>query len=233
MCTSFISRNQDIIIGMNFDNNGMKYNINTSNPHQFTVLVDGGRGKYPSFGVNSNGLFINNLLVDSNGRGLYRRPSTKVTHTTKLITDVLSGIIKPENLDEYLKHIEVVNTPNWSTHNMICDSKANVWVIEPGRGHIVNLADSSPFFIMTNFSLWDCMYNDITCECNRYKIVKDELSKNSKLTIDDAFHILDLAKQTSCEWTTALSMVYSHDRHTVYYCINRNFEERHEYTFPI
>ena len=51
MCTSFIYRGQDTIIGMNFDNNGMKYTIDTKNPNRFTVFVDGGRGKCPSFGV--------------------------------------------------------------------------------------------------------------------------------------------------------------------------------------
>lgn len=63
MCTSFISRTQDIIIGMNFDNNGMNYSIKTNVPNQFTVFVDGGRGKCPSFGVDSNGVFFNNLVV--------------------------------------------------------------------------------------------------------------------------------------------------------------------------
>lgn len=78
MCTSFIYRGQDTIIGMNFDNNGMKFNIDTKNPEWFTVLVDGGRGKCPSFGVNSSGEFFNSLVVNSNGKGLYRRASKKV-----------------------------------------------------------------------------------------------------------------------------------------------------------
>lgn len=231
MCTSFISRRQDIIIGMNFDNNGMKYSIKTNVPNQFTVFVDEGRGKYPSFGVDCNGVFFNNLVVNSNGKGLYRRPSKKVTHTTKLISDILQGVIHAENLGEYLRDIEVINTPDWSCHNMICDSKANVWIVEPGRGNIYSPASSSPYCVMTNFSLWDYQYNNVDCDCFRYKVVTDALSKTNKMDIDTAFSILESAKQSNGEWITDFSMVYSKSLNTVYYCLEGNFNKRYEFTF--
>ena len=226
MCTSFISRNQDTIIGMNFDNNGMKYSINTSIPGQFTVWVDGGRGKYPSFGVNGSGVFFNNLVVNSNGKGMYKRPSRKVTHTTKLVTDILNEAIQAENLDSYLKSIEVVNTPGWSCHNMICDAEANVWIVEPGRGNIYSPAEASPYFVMTNFSLWDFIYENTSCDCIRYKTVTEELSKSNEVTIDTAFQILESAKQSAGEWVTAFSMVYSKKAHAVYYCLDGDFSKR-------
>lgn len=232
MCTSFIYRGHDTIIGMNFDNNGMNYSINTSTPGQFTVLVDGGRGKYPSFGVANNGLFANNLVVDSNGKGLYRRPSKKVTHTTKLLTDILNGNIPEENIDIYLKNIEVVNTPDWSCHNMICDSNGNVWIVEPGRGNLYSSRTSSPYFVMTNFSLWDYMHENTYCNCSRYHTVTDELSKISAMNIDEAFRILELAKQNDNEWNTAFSMVYSKLDNTVHYCVDGDFSKKHEYRFP-
>jgi hypothetical protein len=233
MCTSFISRGEDTIIGMNFDNNGMKYTIDTKNPNWFTVLVESGRGKYPSFGVDSCGRFFSSLVVNSNGKGLYKRASKKVTHTTKLITDILSEVIHPENLDEYLANIEVVNTPDQSCHNMICDSNANVWVVEPGRGNIINPANSSLFFIMTNFSLWDHLHENAECDCNRFKTVSSELENAKQLNIDSAFNILDSVSQRDGEWITALSMVYSKNSRTVYYCLNGNFSERFEYNFPV
>ncbi len=233
MCTSFIYRGQDTIIGMNFDNNGMKYAIDTKNPKWFTVLVDGGRGKYPSFGVDSCGRFFNNLVVDSNGKGLYKRPSKKVTHTTKLIADILNERIHAENLGEYLANIEVVNTPDWSCHNMICDSDENVWVIEPGRGNISNPANASPFFVMTNFSLWDYLHENTECNCIRYKTVSSELENAKELNIETAFNILDLSSQREGEWVTAFSMVYSKNSRTVYYCFDGNFSERFEYEFSI
>lgn len=233
MCLSYIHRAKDTIIAMNFDNNGMKYKISTTNPNQFVVLVDGGRGKYPSFGINSDGIFVNNLVVNSNGKGLYKRPSKKVTHTTKLVKDVLDGVILPDSIEEYLNNIEVVNTPDWSTHNMICDSQANVWVVEPGRGNIYNSATSASYFVMSNFSIWDYINENENCGCTRYKNVSNELSKFNELSIEQAFEILESAKQEEGEWITDLSMVYSRNMNTVYYCFNRNFDERLKYTFSI
>lgn len=43
MCTSFISSKNNVIIGMNFDNNGMAYFIDTKIYNWFVVTVDGGR----------------------------------------------------------------------------------------------------------------------------------------------------------------------------------------------
>lgn len=233
MCTSFIYRGEDTIIGMNFDNNGMKYAIDTKNPKWFTVLVDGGRGKYPSFGVDSSGRFFNSLVVDSNGKGLYRRPSKKVTHTTKLITDIINEVIHPENLGEYLANIEVVNTPDWSCHNMICDTNANVWVVEPGRGNINNTVNDSLFFVMTNFSLWDQLHENVESNCSRYKEVSNELSNVEELDINKAFNILNSVSQRNEEWVTAFSLVYSKNSRTVYYCFDGNFSEISEYKFPV
>ncbi|WP_459476901.1 hypothetical protein [Clostridium saccharoperbutylacetonicum] len=231
MCTSFIYRGNDTIIGMNFDNNGMKYSIDTKNPNWFTVKVDGGRGKYPSFGVDCFGRFFNNLVVNSNGKGLYRRPNKKVTHTTKFIMDILNGVICAENLEEYLSNVEVVNGPDWSCHNMICDSNGNVWVVEPGRGNISNITDSSKFFVMTNFSLWDYLYENVECNCDRFKAVSSELEKVEQVNVETAFSILDSASQRNGEWITEFSMVYSKNLKTVYYCLNGNFNERFEYKF--
>lgn len=231
MCTSFINRKEDTVIGMNFDNNGMKFAIDDKKKDWFTVLVDSGRGKYPSFGVDSEGRFFNSLVVNSNGKGIYRRPSSKVTHTTKLISDIVSGAVQPENLEEYLSKVEVVNTPDWSCHNMICDSAANVWIVEPGRGKISSPAGESPFYVMTNFSIWDMLYENAVCDCQRYQTVSNSLSKTSEMDVDTAFQILDSVKQTEGDWVTAFSMVYSKKHQAVSYCLNGNFNERFEYKF--
>jgi len=231
MCTSFISRKNDTIIGMNFDNNGMKYSIEEKHEGWFVVMVDGGSGKHPSFGVDQNGRFFNNLIVNSNGKGLYRRPSSKVTYTTKLFTGILDGIIVPEHLQEYLEKVEVVNVPDWSCHNMICDSAANVWIIEPGRGNIHSPANESSFFVMTNFSLVDMGINKSKIDCERYETAVRMLTKADEINIDSAFEILQEVSQKEGEWMTEFSMVFSKNKGKLYYCQNRNFENRYEYDF--
>lgn len=233
MCTSFVSRKNDVLIAMNFDNNGMPFRVNIKDPKQFVVLVDGGRGRYPSFGINSDGTFINNLCVDSNGKGLYKRASKKVTHTSKFSSDILAGIISPKQISGYLKSVEVVNGPDFSVHNMIVDNAGNVWIVEPGRGVIYSGADEEPHFIMTNFSLCDMQESEEPKGdgADRYKTAKKMLEKNPNLDVNVAFEILEAVKQCDGEWITAFSMVYSQNERSVYYCLNKDISKISKYTF--
>lgn len=233
MCTSFVSRKNDVLIAMNFDNNGMPFSVSTNNPKQFVVLVDGGRGKYPSFGVNNSGTFINNLCVESNGRGLYKRASKKVTHTSKFSGDILAGTISSNEINEYLKNIEIVNGPDFSVHNMIVDKDGNVWVVEPGRGVINSRAHEAPYFIMTNFSLCDFKETGtlVGAGVDRYTMVQKVMDTTDDLDIEEAFEILRTVKQSEGEWKTDFSMVYSQKENAVYYCLHSDFENILKYQF--
>ncbi len=225
MCTSFIGRGDDILVAMNFDNNGMPFSISTKDPKQFVVIVDSQRGKYPSFGVNSEGTFINNLCVDSNGKGMYKRASKKVTHTSRFTGDILDGTISKDKISEYLKNMEVVNGPDFSVHNMIADKGGEVWIVEPGRGVIYNKKEEAPYYVMTNFSLCDMQESGVVKGdgAERYKTAVDMLEKNPNIDVKMAFNILEAVKQSDGEWVTVLSMVYSQKENTVYYCLDRDF----------
>lgn len=233
MCTSFVYRKDNNIVAMNFDNNGMNFEVNTKWQNQFTILVDGGRGKVPSFGVNSDGTFINHLFVDSNGKGTYKRPSKKVTHTSKLVKDILDGTITADDISSYLQRIEVVNVPDFSVHNMISDKCGNVWVVEPGRGIIYSPVNEIPYFIMTNFSLCDYKSTELLSGSgtDRYNIADKLLCKANNLDIEGAFKILQSVMQKDGEWITEFSMVYSQRDQTVYYCYNGDFNKILKYSF--
>lgn len=233
MCTSFTVRGESILTAMNFDN-AMPFNIK-KNSNQFVILADTGRGKYPSFGVNSDGTFINNLTVGSNGKGLYKRAGKNVTHTSKLTADILSETIPANEITSYLEKTEVVNIPDFSIHNMIADKNGNVWIVEPGRGFIYSPSDESPYFLMTNFSLYDMKK---TGELQgdgifRYETAKKLLDKKSKLDVNSAFRILDAVTQNDGDSPTVLSMVYSQKENTVYYCLNRNFDNIMKHYFSL
>ncbi len=232
MCTSFIERRDSVFVAMNFDNNGMPFNLK-KDFNSFVVFVDGGRGKYPSFGVNSDGTFINNLMVDTNGKGLYKRASKKVTHTSKLTGDVLNGIIKPDEISRYLENIEVVNGPDFSVHNMIADRLGNAWIVEPGRGVICSPAKETPNYVMSNFSLCDYKESgELKGDgLDRYQTAKKLLDKSDDLDVDSAFQILEAVKQSSGEWTTSFSMVYSQKENAVYYCLNGDFKNISRHSF--
>ena len=219
MCTSIISRGDRILIGMNFDNNGMKYTAKITEPGVYTVLVDAGFGKYPSFGVRADGTFANNLIVDSNGKGEYRRPSKYVTTTTKLVSDVLSGKIASEEIGTYLDSgITVVNTPAYSTHNMITDHKGNVWIVEPGRGIRFSPRKESAYCILTNVSALEA-----PLDCARARTAKTMLDEKPNPDVTDLFGILSAVSQSG-EWETQLSMVYDVCARRLYTCTERQFD---------
>ena len=231
MCTSFADRRDDLIIAMNFDNNGMPFELNTKD-NVFSIITSTKTGKTPSFGINKKGIFVNNLCMDSNGKGVYKRKSKTINLNVYLINEILEEKIKLENFEEYLKTIEIVNAPGLSTHNFIVDNKGNVFVIEPGRGYIKNGIKESQYFVMTNFSIIDYnagkKYTDNGID--RYIEANNMLKKLKKVEIKDAFKILEKVKQTG-EWKTDFSMVYSKNNKTIYYCYNSKFNEIMEYKF--
>jgi len=231
MCTSFVDRRDDLIIAMNFDNNGMPFELNTKD-NVFSIITSTKTGKTPSFGINKKGIFVNNLCMDSNGKGVYKRKSKTINLNVYLINEILEEKIKLDNFEEYLKTMEIVNAPGLSTHNFIVDNKGNVFVIEPGRGYIKNGIKESQYFVMTNFSIIDYnagkKYTDNGID--RYIEANNMLKKLKKVEIKDAFKILEKVKQTG-EWKTDFSMVYSKNNKTIYYCYNSKFNEIMEYKF--
>lgn len=232
MCTSFIWRKDHVLAAMNFDNT-LPFEICTKEPKKFIALAKAPMGKAPSFGVNSDGTFINHLAVDSNGKGLYRRLSKKVTHTEKLVGDILRGAIPPENISGYLNDMEIVNVPGLSVHNMISDRDGNTWVVEPGRGIIYSPAQESPYYLMTNFSLCDLAAggNVEGSGADRYKRANELLEKSGSLNVTGAFKILKAVRQDGGEWRTAFSMVYTQKENTVYYCFDGDYENILKYSF--
>jgi len=230
MCTSFIKKTENnFFIGMNFDNNGMSYTINTKKKDWFIVYVSTGKVKAPSFGVNKSGIFFNNLCVEGNGKGNYRRGSN-VTHTTKLLLGIIDDKINIDDLEKYLDINEIVNVPDWSTHNMISTKEGNVWVIEPGRGNIYRELKDGEFQIMTNFSILDSKKED-NIPCERYKKVREVLNNDDKLTTKKAYEILEEVNQNGEEWTTDFSFIFDKSKNTIYYVENQNFDNIKEYVF--
>lgn len=217
MCTTLVYRENRVLVGMNFDNNGARYRIDTSSGG-FIVQVDGGNGLWPSFGVTAQGVFFNSQEVDSNGKGLYKRAGKKVTHMSKLVQDIISGALHPHELNDYLKQVEVVNTPNRSVHNLICDPEGNVWVIEPGRGNIYTPAGESPSVVLSNCSLHDYRSSEVLAGsgADRYQLMESSVLTMPPLDVEDVFALLNPVRQAGV-WTTDLSLVYDAAARTVTY----------------
>lgn len=221
MCTSFVWRKNDVIIAMNFDDT-TPFSVSLKNPNQFTVIVDGA----PSFGIRHDGIFVNHLMVDSNGHGQYRR-GKNVRHTINMLRDLLGGKIPQDQIGHFLSEKEIVNVPNHNCHSLISDGTGHVWVVEPGRGMIDSPARESDYVLMTNFSLCDAKTTG-KCEgmgVDRYATADDLLSQVDNLDVVKAFDILKAVKQVEGAFPTAFSMVYSARENVVYYCYAGNFEK--------
>ncbi len=236
MCTSFVYRKENVLIGMNFDNDGKEFKISTNLGHDFLVSVKVNRKYFPSIGINQKGVFVNDSLVDSNGEGKYKRQNDKRWVTTALIQYIMGSDVEFEDVKEVLGKVEVVNAPKASTHNLIADSEGNTCVVEPGRKNIFSGVHDSKLCVVTNFPLSD--YEETTPSAvsgsgsDRYQGVLEKLAKlKYALTIEQGFEILESVKQDGPEWITQLSMIYDGKNRKLFYCLDQKFDEIIEYDF--
>lgn len=234
MCTSFVYRKENVWIGMNFDNNGKDFRISTNEGHGFLVSVKVNNRYFPSIGINQNGIFVNDSLVDANGEGKYKRQNDKRWVTTSLIQYILGSKVEFEDIKAVLERVEIVNAPKASTHNMIVDTNGNACVVEPGRKNIFTGKQDSEWCVVTNFPLSD--YQEIVpvvvsgSGADRYQKVLEKMSVLSgPMAVEQGFEILKSVIQTGPAWTTELSLIYDGVKRKLFYCLDQNFDEIIEY----
>jgi hypothetical protein len=236
MCTSFVYRKEKILIGMNFDNDGKDFKMSVEQGNDFLVSVKVANIFFPSFGINKNGIFVNDLMMDSNGTGKYKRQNDKRWVTTSLIKYVMGAGISFEDVKNVLQRVEMVNAPNSSTHNLIVDRQGNTCIVEPGRRNIIAGPRDSDWYIMTNFPLSD--YDEIVPSnvsgsgSDRYlKTLEGMRRLRGQMTIEQGFEILKSVQQNGPEWTTELSLMYDGAKQELYYCLDRNYDLVMKYDF--
>jgi hypothetical protein len=221
---------------MNFDNDGSDFKISTNDGFDFLVSVKINNRYFPSIGINQNGVFVNDSLVDSNGEGKYKRQNENRWVTTSLIQYIMNNNVQFEDVKKVLGRVEIVNAPKTSTHNLIADAQGNTCVVEPGRKNLFSDGNESDWYIVTNFPLSE--YEGTTpvavsgSGSGRYQEVFEALSKaHNKLTVEQGFEILKRVKQDGSEWTTQLSMIYDGMNRKLFYCLDRKFDEIIEHEF--
>lgn len=222
MCTSFVFRKENVLIGMNFDNDGKKFRVTARPGRGFMVSVEVNGNFYPSFGVSSNGLFVNNLMVDSNGEGRYKRQNDRRWVNSSLVDRVMEGNTDIDTLRAQVEHVEIVNGPFMSTHNMITDRTGRTLVVEPGRRSIFTSKDDSGWYVMTNFPLSG--YSEpVPCNpegtgADRFISAVEYLSTHTgPLTMEQGFELLRQVRQHGPDWKTELSMIFDPAQNAVFY----------------
>lgn len=222
MCTSFVYRKENVLIGMNFDNNGMKFRVSANQGKGFLVATEVRGNFYPSFGVSSTGIFVNNLMVDSKGEAPYKRQNDRRWVNSSLVDRVMAAVTNLESLRAQVAQVEIVNGPFLSTHNMITSGNGDTLVVEPGKKSIYSTAVDCGWYVMTNFPLSD--YSELIPRepsgsgADRYKKAANYLdSLTGPMSVDQGFDLLCEVSQHGPEWKTDLSLVFDPSRGEVYY----------------
>lgn len=229
MCTSFVFRKNQVFVGMNFDNDGREYRVSDIGGKGFLISVKAGNSFFPSIGINPNGIFVNDQMVDAHEKGIYRRQNNKRWVTSTLIDTILKTNINFPEIVAILERVEIVNAPMSSTHVLIVDQSGDLCVVEPGKKNILSKREASNWFILTNFPMSD--YNEIPPNhvtgsgSERYMKGLCLLSDKDEMTVELGLSILKDLRQNNSTWTTELSLIYDVTHRELYYCQRRNFED--------
>lgn len=211
---------------MNFDNDGKKFRVTTKKGYGFLVSVQINGNYYPSIGISANGVFVNNQMVDSNGKGAYKRQTEKRWVNSSLINRVMACITL-DSLRTQIAGVEIVNGPFISTHNLIADPEGNSLVVEPGRQIISSSRRDSAWYVMTNFPLSD--YDEIVptnpsgSGADRFSQAAAVLSTHvGPLSVEQGFNLLHQVSQDGPEWRTDLALIFDPARFEVSYILAEN-----------
>lgn len=230
MCTSFLCRGDDILIGMNYDNHGKNLKLANYRDDLFLVTIHSFGKDRPLFGVRSDGVFVNQQVVNECEQGRYQVGFRHV-HTAKLLNEVLMKRYPMHRFSSYLEKHTIVSPPKNSLHTLVACCKGDSWIIEPGRGSIW-YSEEEPYFVMSNCPIWDRRQ---TGRLEGYGVDRqlkaENMLKNASCSfgIEDAFKVLEAVHQTTEEWETEFSLVYSYNQNKVYYCYDHNFNNIKEY----
>jgi hypothetical protein len=234
MCTSFIYRKENTIIAMNFDNDGKDALLSSISGNDFIVSVYINNHYYPSYGINSSGIFVNDLLSDETGKGKYLRRNGKRIASTYFLQEILYNRQTYKEVIKRLDSIEVCNNPNMCSHNMIASKEGECCIVEHGVSCTKTTKEDSPYVVMTNFPL----IKDKNSESyiikgsgsDRYEIANKLLSKyNTRLEVEDAFSILEKVSQKEGEWTTEMSLVFDIESNSIFFCLDRKYNNNFRY----
>jgi len=223
MCTSFVFKGNDVIVGFNFDNEPTA-DIKIKSKDGFVYGVYRFKDRFSaSFGVNRDGGFSNQLTVPPSEKGSYLR-STSVQRIDLLAEDYLNSKISFEQAVDIASKRPLVNVPGLSVHSQLSDRYGRVLILEPGRGYKVR---EEKYSVMTNFSFFEPMATKDASGSgyDRY-ITASRILQNATEVFGpmDGMKLLEQCRQTG-SFVTLVSMVYSVRENKVYWCLRGDYEK--------
>ena len=221
MCTSIVVNKKKTIVGWNLDLLDMEYRVTPSDSGVFIEVNDAAEGWMPLFGANSRGDFVgmptcwpHDARSDPDGPG---------ENVIMLDIDLL---LQKKTLQEIRKIAEtrpVFSIPHVTFMSSLSDADGNVLHIIPGQGY--RYYERPEYTILTNFSPFkQDSEKHPWMGWDRYHTAEDMLKEASDdFDVKDCFEILKTVSQEVCP--TVVSMVFDVSEKTVFWCMNRNWDE--------
>lgn len=233
MCTGFVRKGKDVIVGFNMDINirAFDYDI-VANKEQFYVEIKSGEVVVKAHGINHLGNFASQLNNMDFTKAPFRL-GKNVVPLYEIVDDYISGKISYNEILKMASEKEIVNMPGQAInmpciamHSLIADRQGHIMILEPGNGYCVLQGD---YAALSNFAFLENPAN-LTPENYGY-YGKDRYDKamqllresNDDFSIQDGLELLKAVRQTG-EWATRVSFVYSNNENAVYYVIENDFE---------
>jgi hypothetical protein len=229
MCTSIVFNGNKTIVGFNFDNSYWKYRI-VASPLRVFLKVKVREGLWePIIGVNRQGDFVNypqmNPLAPA---GVYRR-SGIYKRIDMINRELLFGKRSFADTVSLVKTSPLCNEPQCSLQAQDSNRFGDVLQIEPGIGH--SFLKRPRLAVMTNFQLSheSETKNHPWGGYDRYVLAKKMLNEAmDDFDVSSAFEVLKAVSQSRVECPTQWSVVYDASAHKVYWCENREWDQKRE-----
>ena len=240
MCTGFVRKGKDVIVGFNMDINirAFDYDI-VANKEQFYVEIKSGEVTVKAHGINHLGNFASQLNNMDFTKAPFRL-GKNVVPLYEIVDDSISGKISYNEILKMASEKEIVNMPGQAInipciamHSLIADRQGHIMILEPGNGYCVLQGD---YAALSNFAFLENPAN-LTPENYGYygkdrydKAMKLLRESNDDFSIQDGLELLKAVRQTG-EWATRVSFVYSNNENAVYYVIENDFDHvtRHQF----
>lgn len=222
MCTSIISNRKKTIVGWNLDILGKEYQVETSENGVYIKIFDEKEGWMPMFGANKNGDFIG--MPTCWPHDARSNPTGKEHNVILLDIDLLLMKKSFEEIRQIAENEPVCSIPGYTFMSSLSDKNGNVLHIVPGQG--VNYYERPEYKILANFSTFK-MNKEMhpMMGWDRYQIGDKMLREaNENFDVEDCFEVLKAVSQT--EYPTVVSMVFDVQEMTVYWCEQRQWENK-------
>lgn len=225
MCTSIIHNGKKTIVGWNLDILDMKYQVVATKDIVSINIEDKKEGWLPLFGANNRGDFV----AMPTCWPFDERSNPKSSQDKNIINLDIDLLLKKKTFTEIKEIAEkekIYSIPGVTFQSSLSDREGNVLQIISGQGY--KFKERPRYSILTNFSPFKADKElHPWMGLDRYETAKQMLeSANEDFGVENAFAILKSTAQKICP--TVVSMVFDVNANKVYWCENREWNNRKE-----